>query len=164
MFPHLSCIAATVVGPLGFGTREERIWFYVGAGLFLLAILVYLATKLRDLPHNSRAKLNPTMDPVQVEELMHGTPPLILDLRTAEEFKGKQGHLRGALNIPFHDLKQRIDDVRGSTGNRPVILVDKDDRLSHLAVPLMRREGFEWLYVLKGGMKWWTARKLPVYH
>jgi rhodanese-related sulfurtransferase len=164
MLPFLPGLAALGVGPLGYRTSEQQTWFYIGAGIFLLAILVYAVVKLRDVPHNSRAKLNPTMDPIQVEELMHGTPPLILDLRPVEEFKGKLGHLRGALNIPFSELARRIDEVRGSTGNRPVILVDQDDRLSHLAVPLMRKEGFEWLYVLKGGMKWWVAKKLPVYH
>ena len=38
-----------------------------------------------------------------------------------------------------------------------------DDRLSHLAAPILRSEGFEWYYVLKGGMKAWAANRLPVY-
>ena len=94
---------------------------------------------------------------------MQGTPPVIVDLRPPEEFSGKLGHIRGAINIPFKDLKARIDELRGSTGNRPIVLVDRDDRLAHAVAPIFRYEGFGWFYVLKGGMKAWNARKLPVY-
>lgn len=146
-----------------FGLYAEQVGLYIGGAVALLVLVIYIIAKLRALPHETRAKLNPTMDPMQVEELMHGNPPIVVDLRSPEEFAGKLGHLRGAVNIPFHDLKHRIDEVRGTTGNRPIVLVDKDDRLSHIAVPIFRYEGFEWLYVLKGGMKAWARQKLPVY-
>ena len=162
--PLLPSVAPVLTPGSFYGLNAEELAIFVGTGVVLIDVLVFLVMKLREMPHESRAKLHPTMDPGQVVELMHGTPPLIVDLRTVEEFRDRTGHLRGALNIPYAELAERIDEIRGSTGNRPVVLVDKDDRLSHLAFPLLHREGFAWLYVLKGGMKWWVARKMPVYH
>lgn len=145
------------------GLTNEEIGWIVGGGFLTVAALGYLILKLVQAPHERRAKLNPTMDVMQVEGLMHGTPPIIVDLRSPEAFKGKYGHLRGALNIPFPQLKERMDELRGTTGNRPIILVDDTDRLSHIVVPIMRYEGFEWFYVMKGGMKAWVRHKLPTY-
>jgi rhodanese-related sulfurtransferase len=94
---------------------------------------------------------------------MGGMPPLIVDLRSPQEFKGQLGRIRGAMNIPFPDLQRRVEELRGSTGNRPIVLVDRTDELSHFAVTFLLKEGFDWVYVLKGGMKAWAASKLPVY-
>ena len=162
MPPFIPAALSSPAGPL-FGLTDRELLTDAGLAAALIAVIVYLAGKLRELPHDRRARRNPTMEPLQVEELMQGTPPVIVDLRPPEEFSGKLGHIRGAINIPFKDLKARIDELRGSTGNRPIVLVDRDDRLAHAVAPIFRYEGFGWFYVLKGGMKAWNARKLPVY-
>lgn len=143
---------------------EIGIFLTAAAGLVLVA--VYLVPKLRELPGEHRARKHPdhkVMDPVQVEELVGGMPPMIVDLRSPEEFKGELGHIRAALSIPFPDLERRIEELRGSTGNRPIVLVDRTDELSHQAASLLQKEGFDWVFVLKGGMKAWVASRMPVY-
>lgn len=140
----------------------------VGAALLALGVvLAYLVPRLRELPSDRRARRHPdhkTMEPFQVEELLGGQAPLVVDLRSPEEFKGKLGRIRGAMNIPFPDLEKRMDELRGSTGNRPIVLVDRGDEGSHRAAAILLKHGFAWIYVLKGGMKAWVANKLPVYH
>jgi hypothetical protein len=100
-------------------------------GIFLTAVAglvmvgMYLVPKLREIPGEHRARKFPdhkVMDPIQVEELMSGTPPIIVDLRSLEEFKGELGRIRAAMNIPYPDLQRRIEELRGSTGNRPIVL------------------------------------------
>lgn len=163
MLPLLS--SAILQTPRLLSGLTDRQWvMYIGVAAAAVAVLLYLIGRIRAWPHESRAKLNPTMEPMQVEELLQGTPPIIVDLRAKEEFHGKLGHIRGAVNVPFAELKERIEEIRGTTGNRPIILVDRDDRLAHAVAPIFRYEGFGWFYVLKGGMKAWVAHKLPVYH
>ena len=36
---------------------------------------------------------------------------LVLDVRTAADFDGEQGHIRGALNLPQEDLAERLADL-----------------------------------------------------
>lgn len=144
-----------------FGEWVRSPWVYpAGIGLVLLCIVFY--KKLRDLPANLRAREKSTLDPTQLEELMIGTPPQIVDLRPKEEYEGKHGHIRGALNIPYSEFKKRIDEL-DTSHPRPIVLVDENDVLSHEAMPLLEQRGHRWLYVLKGGFRAWRRAKYPVY-
>lgn len=127
-----------------------------------LAILGLLAVILSRLPSNLRARKTPTLDPVQLEDLMLGDPPQIVDLRSPQEFNDKRGHIRGAINIPFPSLPARLREL-DPRGGRPVVLVDANDVLSHRAAQLLHAQGFKWFYVLKGGYHAWCMEVMPTY-
>jgi rhodanese-related sulfurtransferase len=134
-------------------------WAVIG---FSFIFLVLLVIRLRDLPSYFRAKDKSTLDPTQLEELMIGTPPQIVDLRAKEEYEGAKGHIRGALNIPYSEFRKRIDEL-DTSHPRPIVIVDETDKLSHEVMPLLEKQGHRWLYVLKGGFRAWRASKYPVY-
>jgi 3-mercaptopyruvate sulfurtransferase SseA len=132
----------------------------IGIGVCLLLLVAIL--KARELPSQMRARGKSTMDPLQLEELMIGTPPIILDIRSEPEYRGERGHIRGAVNIPFALLEKRLDEL-DTSHPRPIVLVDENDVLSYQAFPLVAARGHTWLYVLRGGMKAWRRAKLPTY-
>ena len=134
----------------------------IPAGVSLLLLLLVLILKLRNLPSNLRARHKNTLDPTQLEELMIGTPPLIVDLRPKAAYLSEQGHIRGAVNIPFGEFRQRIDEL-DTSHPRPIVLVDESDALSHQAMPFLEAHGHRWIYVLKGGFRAWRRNKFPVY-
>ena len=45
------------------------------------------------------------------ERLSRLDPPLVLDVRSAEEFAGELGHIEGSLLIPLPELETRVDDL-----------------------------------------------------
>ncbi len=143
----------------------DRVYYlpHVFLCISALAILGLLATKMRDLPANWRARYKSTLDPEQLEELMFGNPPQIIDLRPREEYRGKRGHIRGAINIPFDEFPKRIEEM-DTHHQGPVVLVDENDVLSHQMMPLLEGHGFRWVYVLKGGFSAWRRAKNPVYY
>lgn len=147
----------------GFGTWFANLppWA-IPAGLSAILILAVFYLKLRTIPSAIRARHKSTLDPIQLEELMIGTPPQIVDLRPKEEYEGKKGHIRGALNIPYTEFRKRIDEL-DTSHPRPIVLVDETDKLSHEVMPLLEKQGHRWLYVLKGGFRAWRASKYPVY-
>ena len=75
---------------------------------------------------------------------------------------GEDGHIRGALNIPFGEFKERIGEL-DTSHPRPIVLVDETDKLSHQVMPLLEARGHRWLYVLKGGYRAWKKAKFPTY-
>lgn len=160
----LACIALQAAGaPAGWPSwlppptpGNLVIW----ACVLVLLALVFL--KLRGLPSHLRARDKSTLDPVQMEALMIGTPPQIVDLRPREEYMGEDGHIRGALNIPFGEFKERIGEL-DTSHPRPIVLVDESDKLSHQVMPLLEARGHRWLYVLKGGYRAWKKAKFPTY-
>lgn len=128
----------------------------------LLVFMVYFAIQARHLPSHLRAKNRSTLDPHQLEQIMIGAPPQIVDLRSREAYAGEEGHIRGALNIPFDEFRQRIEEL-DTSHPRPIVLVDEDDRSSHEAMTLLEKRGHRWIYVLKGGYKSWKRAQYPVY-
>ncbi len=140
--------------------RHPAFLYPIGFGLLMLLCIAFL--QFRDLPSRRRARGKSTLDPGQLEELMLGTPPAILDLRSEEAYRGKHGHIRYAVNIPFSQLQQRLDEL-DTSHPRPIVLVDENDVLSHQAFPLVAARGHTWIYVLRGGMKAWRRARLPTY-
>jgi rhodanese-related sulfurtransferase len=126
-------------------------------------LLLYVVFSWRRWASSIRTRHDPRLEPVQLEEMMLGLSPLVVDLRPPEEFHGELGHLRGALNLPFAELESRYEELRGTTGNRPIVLLEEGDVHSHRALQFLLKEDFVWVYVLKGGMRAWRDAKLPLY-
>lgn len=94
-------------------------------------------------------------------QLGTGNPPLVLDVRSAEEFNGELGHIPGALNIPLESLPQRLQAIEDWL-ERPLAVVCHTDRRSDQAAALLEREGFADVHVVKGGMVAWHAMGGPI--
>ncbi len=86
---------------------------------------------------------------------------LVLDVRTAEDFIGEQGHIEGAMNIPVEELQQRMAEL-GDYLERPVAIVCRTDKRSAMAALLLTEEGFADVHVVRGGMTKWLEAGLPV--
>lgn len=151
------------------GSSLLEAWRRHPEGAYALAfgaamLLVVLFLRLRDFPARRRAKkLGGALDCTQLEELMLGNPPQIVDLREPAAYHGPKGHLRGAMNIPFHELAKRLSEL-DTSHPRPIVLVDETDRAAYLAADLLKAQGHRWVYVLMGGLKAWRRARLPLYH
>lgn len=66
---------------------------------------------------------------------------LILDTRSVREFVS--GHVPGSLNIPYTELRDRLDEVRDAAGDRPVRVLCQTGVRSHLANRVLLHAGFD---------------------
>ena len=160
-----------MLGPLALavaGTALVLADLYAGAGRLAegagFALLV-LAT-LWDWRLRSRAApaLPEEVRWIETAELARrlgeARPPVILDVRDADEFAGELGHLDGARNIPLAELPARLAEL-GPDRNRPLALVCRTDMRSAKAARLLREEGFREIAVLRGGMLAWRQAEPP---
>lgn len=82
----------------------------------------------------------------------------ILDVRGEDEYRGKEGHIPGALLIPLPQLEQRLSEVpRGKT----LVVNCHAGGRSMKAVKLMRGQGFTNVWNLKGGILAWNKNHYP---
>ena len=135
-----------------------------GLGLTALALLLLGVVCLVRLPHRLRAKRHPTITARQLEELMQGPHPLVVDLRPPERLR-KEGHIKGCLPIPLAELGRRVPEVLRQARvpvARPIVLVDEHDPEAHAAADLLRAQGAEWLYVLMDGFHGWRRGGFPI--
>jgi rhodanese-related sulfurtransferase/DNA-binding HxlR family transcriptional regulator len=84
----------------------------------------------------------------------------VIDTRPAEEFAA--GHLRGALNVPLHELKRRLREL---PREREIVAYCRGAYcvLSYEAVAELRKRGFK-ASRLEDGYPEWKAAGLPVEH
>lgn len=141
----------------------ERPEIIIPGAIATLAIMVVLCMWIIRLPSVFRSRKGGVLDPMQLEMLMPGVKPTIVDLRPRDEFLGKHGHIRSAISVPLPELMERIEEIRKESRGKPVVLVDETDELSHKIRPVFEANGFTWLYVLKGGLRAWRAGNLPIY-
>lgn len=78
---------------------------------------------------------------------------LLLDLRSPEDYR--RGHLLGAINIPFAELRERLPEL---PQDQAIYLYDETGELAAEAVQLLRDHNFFATYAIAGGLVgWWQA-------
>jgi phage shock protein E len=83
--------------------------------------------------------------------------PAILDVRTAREYD--DGHVPGAVNIPFNQIRQRLGELPVDRA-APLIVYCGHGPRAWIAARALRRAGFTVDY-LKGHMAAWRRAGLP---
>ena len=84
--------------------------------------------------------------------------PLILDVRTPEEFA--RGHVPGARNIAIDELALRIDEISDHRADEVVVYCERGPRALR-ASGLLADAGFASVRHLEGDMSGWRAAGLP---
>ncbi len=90
--------------------------------------------------------------------IREGRPPVVLDVRSDAEFA--QGHVPGAIHIPFWQLPRRANDIPSRHGDPVVVYCGHGPRAWYAAAAL-RRCGFERVQLLEGHMSQWKRAGLP---
>ena len=90
-----------------------------------------------------------------VAELGHEPRPLVVDVRTAEQFAA--GHLRGAVNIPQADLPARAAELPDDR-DAPIVMVCSIGRTSKETVLYLKSLGYRHARNLKGGVTEWIRK------
>ncbi|HHO67741.1 MAG TPA: sulfurtransferase, partial [Gammaproteobacteria bacterium] len=120
--------------------------------LALVAFLPRLIARLREGPMLSVTELKQKLDA--------GQDLLVLDVRTAADFVGEQGHIPGARNIALEELPARLEELLDYE-EKPVLLVCRTDRRSARAADILAANGFADVHVVRGGMTDWNAQGYP---
>ncbi|MGD2053506.1 MAG: VTT domain-containing protein [Gammaproteobacteria bacterium] len=147
---------------LGYAGREaigggEGLVQKILIALALLAVVAFLPRIIRNI------RRGPTIDIAELEKRIDSKSTLVLDVRTAEEFTGEQGHIDSAVNIAVEDLQDRLDELTEYM-ERPIAIVCRTDKRSAKAALLLAEHGFHDVHVVRGGMTKWIEANLPVIH
>lgn len=97
------------------------------------------------------------IDPDWVAE--HANDVDVVDVREPDEFDGPLGHVPGARLIPLSQLPAQASALGRE---RPIVTVCRSGGRSAQAVVLLRKEGFDKVANLAGGMLRWNEQRLPV--
>jgi rhodanese-related sulfurtransferase len=84
--------------------------------------------------------------------------PLLLDVRSPEEYA--EGHIPGAVNIPYDALPDRLDEVE-RWKNRGIVVYCRTGRRAGIAEETLVAAGFSKVWDLEGHMTAWREAGRP---
>jgi len=147
---------------LGYAGREaigggEGLIQKILIALALLAVVAFLPRVI------SNIRRGPTIDIPELKRRIDSNGTLVLDVRTAEDFIGEQGHIDSAVNIAVEELTDRMNELTDYL-ERPIAIVCRTDKRSAKAALLLAEQGFHDVHVVRGGMTKWIEANLPVIH
>lgn len=100
-----------------------------------------------------------SVGPAEATQLINREDAHILDVREAAEYAA--GHLPEAKNIPGSALAGRIGEL-DKFKDKPIIVCCASGMRSNKACGELKKQGFEKLYNLSGGVDAWVGAGYPI--
>jgi rhodanese-related sulfurtransferase len=122
-------------------------------------LFLALAVILGLLVHNLMVGDRGSIDPLEATEMINHKEATVVDVRPAADFM--KGHIINAVNIPMNGFKNQMAVLTKYKG-KPIIVTCRSGAQSATACSHLRKEGFEEVYNLKGGVLAWQAANLPL--
>lgn len=126
---------------------------YIQMGILATALLAVVAYLPRII---GRLRRGPMMDTETLKTRLDADEDmLVLDVRTADDFSGEQGHIHNALNLPVEELPARMGELSDYI-EKTIAIVCRTDRRSAKAAQLLARQGYADVHIVRGGMTLWN--------
>ncbi len=129
--------------------------FVVHNWYLFVALVVILALLIHNLIVGERGNV----EPLGATEMINHKDATVIDVRSAADFAA--GHIVNAVNIPMNGFKNQLA-VLGKYKGKPIIVNCRSGGQSGAACEHLRKQGFEEVYNLKGGILAWQAANLPL--
>ena len=126
------------------------------AVLVLASVAAGACTLFEEREIKERVAFSQVRPPVAFEMLRDAPNTPILDLRTAEEFTGEKGHIKGARNVPLDELPQRLDQL-APLKDRTFLIYCGTETCGEQALQALLEAGYEEAILLDGGIEAWMA-------
>jgi rhodanese-related sulfurtransferase len=85
--------------------------------------------------------------------------PLVLDVRSAREYA--QGHIPGAVHMPYREVSARIAEL-AAWQDHPIVVYCEVGVRASIAELALEQAGFEQVLQLEGDMRAWRQAGLPL--
>lgn len=127
-------------------------WMLVLGFFIISAMLVWnlIGPKLRGFT---------PIQPTNAVHLINHDDALVLDVRENNEFVG--GHIINSVHIPLGTLQNRMNELE-KYKSKPVIVGCRSGQRSASACATLKKQGFESVYNLSGGVMGWQNANLPL--
>lgn len=112
---------------------------------------IILLSFLTAFEGSAKDKLGEDINPQQLKEaLSKSTPPILIDVRTPEEYKA--GTIKNAINVPLQNILKGQYTSIPCKGDKEVVLFCRSGRRSKIALNFLQSKGCRSLHNLLGGV------------
>ena len=135
------------------------LWVFIEKNLFLVIVCVISGLML--LWPLVQGVVTGAKD-VTVQEavqLINRRDAVVLDVRDAAEYAS--GHIPNSRHIPAGELGQRLKELE-KLKSRPIVISDRSGNRAAATCALLKKNGFQEVFPLKGGVLGWQQAALPI--
>ena len=137
---------------------EVNILKFVTDNIFLVGV-AFVSGAMLVWPMVRRGATGASVSTLQATLLINQQNALVLDVREAADYE--KGHMLNARNIALGALESRAAEIEKHKA-KPVIVVCDDGNRSGRAATALRKQGFEQVFTLSGGIGAWRQAGLPL--
>lgn len=130
-------------------------FIFISEQWILVSILVLL---IYAFAFSERIKGGKPISTSELTRLMNSGEGILLDIRDGKEYS--EGHITGAIHIPYGKLDSRISEL-DKHKEKLVVIADKVGQHAGAAGKKLRQAGFQ-VRRLQGGMAEWSGQGLPL--
>jgi rhodanese-related sulfurtransferase len=91
------------------------------------------------------------------EMLLDSNQVVVLDIRSAAQYRGSEGHIAGSLSAPFDTIERQLPQLLPYQNNT-VLVYGETDTDGAMAARLLVVAGFRNVVHVSGGLQAWIAR------
>jgi rhodanese-related sulfurtransferase len=132
--------------------------FFSNHSSLVLAFVVILGMLIWTLWQGAGRGLR-KLSPMDATQLINREDAVVLDVRSDGEFN--QGHIVNAVNIPQKSLDEQLSKLE-KYRDRPIITACRNGQTAVGVGNRLRKNGFEQVYNLAGGLLAWEGANLPL--
>ena len=130
----------------------DRALEFVGNHPFLFGILAILAVLFFAIENKRSGK---KISPNTLGMMVNSQNAQLIDIRAKKKFT--TGYIQGSRNIPFTELKDRLEEIRAI--ENPVIIVCDMGVQAGAAIQMIGKDN---VYRLEGGVGGWQSAGMPL--
>ena len=139
---------------------QPDIWLFLQKNIFLVAVCLISGVMLMwPLIQRMTVGAGREVNAQQAVQLINRRDAVILDVRDAQEYAS--GHIANARHMPIGEIGKRIAEL-DKVKQRPVIVACRTGARAGAACALLRKNGFQEVFALKGGILGWQQASLPL--
>ena len=94
---------------------------------------------------------------VAAEMMLDSQQVVVLDVRTARDYRGPEGHIAGSLNAPFETIERQLPELLPYQ-NQTILVYGETSTEGEVAAKLLTVAGFRNVVHIAGGLKGWIER------
>ncbi len=137
----------------------EQLIEFAGNHLILIGALAVVTVLL--VQNLVTASDKQSIQPQVATSLINREEAVVLDVRPMDDFN--HGHIVNAINIPASSMKNQLNQLK-KYRNKPIIVTCRSGAQSGSICKQLRKEGFERVYNLHGGLLAWQNANQPLSH
>jgi len=137
---------------------DQLITFTSNNTILVIAIIIVSLMLIHSLV-GEKLRGYSSITPAESTQMINHDDAMVLDVRENNEFS--EGHIINALHIPLSNLKTRFNDLEKHKSKK-VIVACRSGHRSSQACASLKKEGFEQVFNLRGGVMAWESAGLPL--